>query len=431
MHVCRAWRQTIFDSPLRLNLQIPRTFGTPVKKYLGIWPNLPIAVDYCRSHTDLRTYDEENAIYALEYPDRVVHIGLNSYLQKLATVIQKPFPVLKSLIIFAPGRFGGDPLILPANFLGGSAPRLQKIYLVGVVFPTLPNFLLSASDLVELILHDILPTSFIPPEAMTACLVKLPKLKNLWIEFNPTSHSDQIPLSSITRTVLPALTHFRFHGHSEYLENLMSRIVCSRLDSVILYYDDLQLADLRVVQLSMFFYLSLGPGVFTHAQASFDIWGVSFDLYPLTACTSGDWRPVTAVISCMGIGWGASRVLLALSIFSVLLSTAVHFRLIADSHLSLGNVDDLEWLHLLHQFPAVRALYISRQIAELIVSALISFSGEMVAEALQSLDLICLEHQPTSYIDKFISLRRLSGRPITAVSAKDEFDQTLNSYNKN
>ena len=208
----------------------------------------------------------------------------------------------------------------------------------------------------------------------------------------------------------------------------MARIVCPRLDSVILYYDDLQLANLRVVQLSMFFDLSLGPGLFTHAQASFDIWGVSFDLYPLTACTSGDWRPV---ISCMGIGWGASRVLLALSIFSVLLSTAVHFRLIADSHLSLGNVDVLEWLHLLHQFPAVRALYISRQIAELIVSALISFPGEVVAEALQSLDLICLEHQPTSYIDKFISLRRLSGRPITAVSTKDEFDQTLNSYNKN
>ena len=78
VHVCRAWRQTIFDSPLRLNLQIPCTFGTPVKKYLGIWPNLPVVVDYCRSHTDLRTYDGENAIYALEYPDRVVHIGLNS-----------------------------------------------------------------------------------------------------------------------------------------------------------------------------------------------------------------------------------------------------------------------------------------------------------------------------------------------------------------
>jgi len=104
---------------------------------------------------------------------------------------------------------------------------------------------------------------------------------------------------------------------------------------------------------------------------------------------------------------------------------------VANLSFSLDNVDVLEWLHLLHQFSTVQALYISRQFAELTARALKSFSGEMVAEALPSLDLICLEDQPTSSIEKFIAVRRLSGRPVTAVTTEEEFDFILNSYSKN
>jgi hypothetical protein len=432
VHVCRAWRQTIFDSPLRLDLQIPCTFGTPVK-YLGIWPNFPIAVDYCRRFPEFsRKYDDENIIFALEHPDRVAHIGLyvtNSHMRKLLiTVIQKPFPVLRRLIIFLVER---DPLLLPADFLGGSAMRLQKIHLAGVAFPTLSTFLLSASDLVELKLSQVPQVTYISPEAMTACLAKLPMLKTLLLEFRPsTFHPDKMPLSSITRTILPALTHFQFKDASKYLENLTARIICPRLESVnVEYWDDL--ADLQVVQLSTFFDLSLGPGIFTLAKARFDIRGVSFDLYPFMVGTSENWRPVKTVLSCQGIHWEGSRVIAALNTFSVLLSNAVHFRLMANSSFSLGYVEHLEWLHLFLQFSTVRALYISRQIAEPIASVLKYCSGKVVAKALPSLDLICLEDQPTSYIEKFIAVRKLSGRSVTAVSTEEEFDQILDSYNKN
>jgi hypothetical protein len=46
VHVCQRWRQIVFASPRRLNLQILCTHGTPVRKNLGIWPAFPIAIDY-------------------------------------------------------------------------------------------------------------------------------------------------------------------------------------------------------------------------------------------------------------------------------------------------------------------------------------------------------------------------------------------------
>jgi hypothetical protein len=46
VHVCQRWRQVVFGSPLRLNLRILCTYGTPVRKHLDIWPNFPIHIEY-------------------------------------------------------------------------------------------------------------------------------------------------------------------------------------------------------------------------------------------------------------------------------------------------------------------------------------------------------------------------------------------------
>jgi hypothetical protein len=434
-HVCRTWRQIIFDSPLRLDLQIPCTYGTPVKKYLDIWPNLPISVDYCRPCYEFRTEDDENMIFALEHPDRVAHIGLAEVtdlrLRKLATVIQKPFPVLMCFIIFGARRLGEDPLLLPTKFLGGHASHLQIFHIANMAFPTLPTFLLSASDLVDLKLYEIPPTSYIPPEVMAACLAKLPRLKTLVMEFTFTPYPDQIT-PPITRTVLPALTHFGFQGGREYLEDLTARIICPRLDWVNVDYAS-QLAYLpsEIVQFSRFLNLSLSPGTFRNAQVRFYSDCVCFYLYRHMACAGWKWRQATTVISCRSIGWGASRVLQVLRTFSVILSPVTQFRLLANPVYSFSKADDPEWLQLLHQFSTVQALYTSEQFAVGIACALESISGEMAAEVLPFLDLICLEDQPTSSFEKFIAVRRLSGRPVAAVSTEEEFDQILDSYNKN
>ena len=44
VHVCRKWRQVVFESPRRLDLWLYCGAGTPVKEKLDIWPHLPIAI---------------------------------------------------------------------------------------------------------------------------------------------------------------------------------------------------------------------------------------------------------------------------------------------------------------------------------------------------------------------------------------------------
>ncbi|KAH9991426.1 hypothetical protein BJV77DRAFT_529009 [Russula vinacea] len=41
VHVCRNWRNVVFGSPRRLNLQLYCTARTPVKQTLDVWPLFP------------------------------------------------------------------------------------------------------------------------------------------------------------------------------------------------------------------------------------------------------------------------------------------------------------------------------------------------------------------------------------------------------
>ncbi|KAI9453667.1 hypothetical protein BJY52DRAFT_1396504 [Lactarius psammicola] len=227
VHVCQRWRQVVFASPHRLNLQILCTYGIPVRKNIGIWPAFPIVVDYRYPYSGRGNTpnNEDNVVAALEHPDRVSCVGLlitSSLFGKIATVMQEPFPALTRLSIFSED---GNAPVLPGELLGGSAPCLQEITLNRIPYPTLPTLLLSASDLVILRLYRIPPPGYIPPEAMVASLATLPRLEDFIIEFqSATSRPDRIPPPPVTRTILPALTYFEFRGASEYLEDLISRI---------------------------------------------------------------------------------------------------------------------------------------------------------------------------------------------------------------
>ena len=176
VHVCRRWRQIIFDSPRRFTLRILCTYGTPVRKNLGIRPAFPIDI---RLHypKPLKHKDEDNAIAALEHRDRIETVELwatRSQLEKIAAVMQKPFPVLTRLRM----RSTADtPPLLTAEFLGGFAPHLQEIILDYIPFPALPTLLLSTSDLVTLNLSDIPILGYISPRRIAACLAALPRLE--------------------------------------------------------------------------------------------------------------------------------------------------------------------------------------------------------------------------------------------------------------
>ncbi len=198
---------------------------------------------------------------------------------------------------------------------------------------------------------------------MVAPLAALPRLKFFAIEFqSATPRPDRIhPPPVLTRTVLPALTSFQFKGASEYLEDLVARIDGPQLDWILVFYLN-QLVDFRVAQLSNFIDRSVGPKLtlFRHARVSFLSDEVTFTMYrhanrPYSGCD-----PATTSILCED-DWQVSHIAQVLSHLFATLSTVVHLELdgsLREDHRSEGT-DDVQWQHLLRQFPTVQTLRVS------------------------------------------------------------------------
>jgi hypothetical protein len=231
VHVCKQWRCIVFASPQRLQLQLLCTNKRPVQKSLEIWPELPIVVKGHRGMSKLQ--ESNNIIAALKQHNRVCKIDIdeipNTCLKEIWTMVIT-IPALTSLLL---GSQNDDAPALPDSFLGGSAPRLQEVKLIGIPFPAIPRLLLSTNDLVRLELLDIPPSGYFSPEAMATCLSAWMRLQTFRLEFrSPRSRADRESrlLPRLTRDILPALTKFTFRGDSEYLEDIVCQINTPRLD---------------------------------------------------------------------------------------------------------------------------------------------------------------------------------------------------------
>ena len=255
--------------------------------------------------------------------------------------------MLTTLLILSCDR---NSPVLPTVFLGGSAPRLQYIHLEGIPFPALPTLLLSTSDLVEVELWNIPITGYISPEAMIVGLAAFTRLKAFDFQFrSATSHPDRIRQPPAARTVLPALTYFKFQGASEYLEeNLAARIESPQLDWIHISYLN-QLVDFRVFHLAKFVDRAVGPKLtqFRYAQVRFDSGRVTFDM-PLHANDSSP-DPLDSLtnVFCPGIDWQVSHMAQVLSHISATLSNVVHLKLEVrlENGRQLEGDDDVDWLH--------------------------------------------------------------------------------------
>ncbi len=128
--------------------------------------------------------------------------------------MQVPFPELTDLLLRPELLY--MTINIPDSFLGGSAPRLQRLELNGFPFPGLPKQLLSATHLVELWLSDISHSWYISPEAMVALLSVLSSLRTLFLRFRypnfrPGWENQSLPPPKHS-TILPALQQFYFKG---------------------------------------------------------------------------------------------------------------------------------------------------------------------------------------------------------------------------
>jgi hypothetical protein len=406
----------MFASSRHLHLELLCTHGTPVTKNLSHLPAFPLVVSFLRFK--FGGSDRDNIISALEHPDRVRAIDLHvptSLFEGLAMVTQKPFPTLTHLQLISPRNVAIPAL--PDTFLGGSAPRLQKIYLAGIPFPAAPTLLLSALDLVDVDLHNIPSTGYIPPEAMVASLAALPRLKYLTIGFERgMSYPGRIrlPAPPMTLTVLPALIRFFFEGLLEYFEHLVVQIDIPQLEYLQIDYRGRQeVPHFHIPQLCEFIDRSEQfKSRFRRALLLVDYFGsISINLshrgqpsFRISIAKGDVVAPVVSQISVM------------LSNVDCLSINSVHRG-------AVGQGDGIRWLEFLRTFTSVKALIVDESLSRHIPLALKKVTEDRAAEVLPALELLCLNGEPVASLEAFLAAHQNVGRPVTVINDETEFQE--------
>ena len=411
VHVSRTWRNVIFGSPRRLNLRLWCTERTPVRETIDAWPLLPILVRGSGYNT--LGCDVDNIIAALEHNNRIRKLELNDFtswqMKKVFAAMQQPFPALEHLELISIN----ETEVVPASFLGGSAPQLQELWLNHILFPGLPKLLLSATHLVVLHLADIPHSGYFSPEAMAAGLSALTSLERLHILFSsPRSRPDRRRHPPpLTRTLLPALTRFEFQGVSEYLDDLVSRIEAPLLDYFRITFFHQLIFD--TPQLTQFISRTPKFKACDHALVHFRNWSVRLSTID---------EALGLQILCLQSEWQLSS--LAQVCGSIFIPAIEHLDIREDQVYSPSWQDDIEtgqWLELLDRLTAVKDLHISREFLRRIAPTLQELVGGRVIEVLPALQTIFIDEEfpwgAQQTINKFVAAREIAGHPIQVAAS--------------
>ncbi|KAI0287150.1 hypothetical protein BC826DRAFT_1108660 [Russula brevipes] len=412
VHVCRRWRSIVFASPHHLNLRILCTKCRPVRAMLDSLPVLPLEIEH--NWTATWGVGQDNIIAALEHPDRVRQIILGAtppVWESLAAAMQVPFPELTSLQLWSEDE---SVTVFPDSFLGGLAPRLQKLLLGGIVYRAVRSLLLSASDLVQLELSRLPHSGYISPESMVACLSSLNRLESLKLGFqSPQPRPSQPNLPPQTRVVLPALTRLSFRGMIDYSEDLVARIDTPVLKQLhMVFFMDLVF---DVPHFNQFVGRAKGLKPFKAAKLLFELRFIRLELD----------RPHGSMIEvrCNRIDWQVDSMALLCGQLSPFFSLVEQFDIIwFGMYSELQGKDDMEpiqCLEIFRPFTAVRSFYVSKTLVPLIATALQGLIGESATAVLPNLRDLFLDRPALSgsmhiqeAMQSFVAARQLSGQPI-------------------
>ncbi|KAH9964766.1 hypothetical protein BGW80DRAFT_1563227 [Lactifluus volemus] len=415
VHICRRWRYIIFESPIRLNLQLFCTKRSPVRELLDIWPPFPLIIQLCYGFSYDPGDSTDILIAALERRDRIreiqVHISdpQDDPCEQIITAMGEPFPALRSLSFKSfHQRVRLDTL------LNGSAPCLRDLSLRGISFPSLPQLLSSASDLTSLRLDNIPKSGYIPPEIMATSLSALPKLKSLTIDFDfPTSHPERRNRAPppLTRFVLPALTSILFCGVSEYLE-----VLAARFDAPLLNEFNIRFFHRPVFYIPQTVrFLSCLDSFNPSSQTlTINLWGflyISLDSNTTHHFTNPPILSWHIMIMCIDPD---SQVDSVTQICSQILPFRSSVTSLIIKYHGISNLDPTPWLQLFHSFPAVQSLQIPVELQPFVTSVLEGPREESLPAAevfplLHSLSIVGLK--PGESVQQPIqsSFRRRSG----------------------
>ena len=424
VHVCQRWRSIVFASPKFLDLALVCGPGTPLE-LIDIWPPLPIII---RDTVDRPMPEDYNFQAAIAQYDRVSHIDIrritSSQLQRLTLAMQEQFPALIHLRLDA-AIFDYPPQVLPDGFLGGSASRLQSLELDYVIFPALPELLLSTNDLVCLSLWNVPYSGYVTLDAIVTNLAVLANLKFLTIGFDilqsrPEQEGRHPPPP--TRTVLPALTRFKFQGASEYLNDFVGRMDAPLLDSFFITFLDQFIFDIS--QLAQFMRRTTRIQTLNEAHVDFDYCDVQVEFRPPTLPLD---EKSGLTITCRAINWQLSNLVQVFTSLFRSIYIVEHLYLygprsfVSESHWQ----DPMQWLEIFRPFTAVKNFYVIMEFAQHIAPALQEIAGERSTDVFPALESLYVgELWPPGYvqeaIEQFVAARQLLGRPVAVSHWQNE-----------
>jgi len=422
IHVCRRWRNVTFAFPRHLNLQL---FCNPlrksVKEMVDIWPELPIHI----SDVDLPSKECVDYIAAaLRLNHRVAGIYFDNTEEPeweiLAPLMQRTFPALERL--WVQPHAGGIKNALSSSFLGGSAPCLRDLTLIRVPFPALPELLLSATNLVNIIYAIVPRSGYISPQAMVTGLSALTRLESLSLTFrSPGDLPDRaIPIPPPdTRTLLPSLTDLRFYSSSGYIEDFVAQIDAPLLDSVRITLFNQEV--LEVSELANFLRRADKLSLSHQAEVILQADSISITLSPKLLLGKLDPKTFMLNFTCHESALRLSYLAQFCASFLHTLSPFEFLHIHNSMYHTWEDViddPDPQWLELLHPFTTVKDLLLSGTVAPYVAQALRGLPVEQVTEVLPALENVFISRSEPygpvwEAISEFADARQLSDHPVS------------------
>ena len=381
---------------------------------LDVWPPFPLVITSDRYYGDYPIENVDNIVAVLKRRNRVCRITItdmsSSHLETVLAVMQEPFPDLTRLTLCPNGV---TMAVLPDSFLGGSAPRLRFLELLGIPFSGLPRLLLSATHLTNLRLFGIPRSGYIPPEVMATALSTLTSLEDLGLGFEsplslPDRESRRLPL--LTRIVLPVLTTFGFRGVSEYLDDLVVRIDAPLLKTLdIIFFNQILFDTPQLVQV-----ISRTPALKAPETAHVMFWDNTVRVR--LSSRASDYGDLSVRILCQNSDWQVSSLEQVCTSCLPPLSTLEDLYIYETPYRFTKWQDSIEnslWLELFQPFTAVKNLYLSEEFKSRIMPSLQEPVWERTAEVLPTLQNLFLEGLDTSgpiqkSSEQFVAARQAS-----------------------